>query len=169
MTSKDMRSRMAPRTKAAPRVAETFTEANQDTVQTSIRLPEDLHQQARFYAIEHKISLNKLVIEGLTARLKQKIIWLVFLVGIPAKNISYMIPGCHSVVASWDHGGAKRVCLFKRPQAFSCWGASDSPPNPLLAQQQARLVVASKAVGHQSRWPGMWSPHPLTSPHWRAG
>lgn len=73
MTSKDMRSRMAPRTKkAAPRVAETFTEANQDTVQTSIRLPEDLHQQARFYAIEHKISLNKLVIEGLTARLKQK-------------------------------------------------------------------------------------------------
>ena len=72
MTSKDMRSRMAPRTKAAPRVAETFTEANQDTVQTSIRLPEDLHQQARFYAIEHKISLNKLVIEGLTASLKQK-------------------------------------------------------------------------------------------------
>ena len=71
MTSKDMRSRMAPRTKAAPRVAETFTEANQDTVQTSIRLPEDLHQRARFYAIEHKISLNKLVIEGLTARLKQ--------------------------------------------------------------------------------------------------
>jgi len=58
-----------------------------------------------------------------------------------------MIPGCHSVVASWDHGGAKRVCLFKRPQAFSCWGASDSPPNPLLAQQQARACRCIKSRG----------------------
>ena len=57
-----------------------------------------------------------------------------------------MIPGCHSVVASWDHGGAKRVCLFKRPQAFSCWGASDSPQTPYWRNNKQGLSL------HQKPW-----------------
>ena len=49
---------------------------------------------------------------------------------------------------------------------YGIWGASDSPPNPLSTQQQARLVVASKALSHQSRWPGDVITKLLVSPCW---
>ena len=70
-----------------------------------------------------------------------------------------MIPGCHSVVASWDYVGVGCAYVVLASSwlwsLVFCWGASDSPPNPLSAQQQARtLVVASKALGHQSWWLG---------------
>jgi len=81
-----------------------------------------------------------------------------------------MIPGCHSVVASWDYVGVGCAYVVLASSwlwsLVFCWGASDSP---LSAQQQARLVVASKAVGHQSWWLGVWLLHPLVSPCWRGG
>ena len=67
-------------------------------------------------------------------------------------------------------------CSFPRSRGdvdlrlFGCWGASDSPPNPLSAQQQALLVVASKnpkppkLVARDA----ITTP-PLTSPHRRDG
>ena len=38
-----------------------------DTIQTTVRLPEKLHQQAKIYAIMEKISLNDLLVAALQA------------------------------------------------------------------------------------------------------
>ena len=84
-----------------------------------------------------------------------------------------MIPWCHSVVTSWDYVGVGRVYVVLAPSwlwpLVFCWGASDSPPNPLLAQQQARACRCIKSRGSPKLVAGGVVTRPLVSPCWRAG
>ena len=43
-----------------------------ETLQTSVRLPLDLHKRARYYSIDSGISLNLLIVEGLQMRLDRE-------------------------------------------------------------------------------------------------
>ena len=43
-----------------------------DTIQTTVRLPEKLHQQAKIYAIMEKISLNDLLVAALHTAIAKK-------------------------------------------------------------------------------------------------
>lgn len=75
---KDLKKTMGPRSRKATPVAATFTNETADaagaggvSLQTSVRLPTDLHRQARYYSIDNGLSLNQLIIEGLQLRLNQ--------------------------------------------------------------------------------------------------
>lgn len=46
-------------------------EVGGEVVQTSVRLPADLHKKARYASIEEGVSLNSLIVEGLALRLGQ--------------------------------------------------------------------------------------------------
>jgi len=45
---------------------------DKETIQTTIRLPENLHQQAKIHAIIEKISLNDLLVSALQTALAKK-------------------------------------------------------------------------------------------------
>ena len=66
---------MRPRREAARPVSETFKRpgvVEGETLQTSVRLPLDLHNRARYYSIDSGISLNLLIVEGLQMRLDRE-------------------------------------------------------------------------------------------------
>ncbi|MBW3069610.1 toxin-antitoxin system HicB family antitoxin [Actinomyces sp. 594] len=73
-----LKATMGPRRESGTPVAETFVGAAKSpagddgrTSQTSVRLPADLHKRARYYSIDHDVSLNQLIVEGLEMRLEQ--------------------------------------------------------------------------------------------------
>lgn len=90
MTTREnkLRKRMEPRRTVATPVADTFveTETNEpapasvpeapkkteETSQTSVRLPADLHRRARYYSVDTGVSLNTLIVEALRAELDRR-------------------------------------------------------------------------------------------------
>lgn len=68
----NLKAAMGPRKETGTPVAATFVNAKETgETQTSVRLPADLHKQARYYSIDNGISLNQLIVEGLRLRLAQ--------------------------------------------------------------------------------------------------
>ena len=80
-TKTDLKAAMKPRTrKPAASVASTLAAASEvsvveaelgETKPTSVRLPVELHKRARLYSVEHGVTLNALVAEGLVMRLER--------------------------------------------------------------------------------------------------